>query len=113
MRKNFVPKYRYYTNGENVVVAVASYAGRTIRGVAKCSEQDEFDLETGKKLAAARCAMKIARARVKFTEEMKEMWQEILAGNAVEYEKWDDRHIDAIEIEKQAREAYEKMIKGL
>ena len=41
MRKNFVPKYRYYTNGENVVVAVASYKGRTIRGVAKCSEQKE------------------------------------------------------------------------
>ena len=107
MRKNFVPKYRYYTNGENVVVAVASYKGRTIRGVAKCSEQDEFDLETGKKLAAARCAMKIARERVKFTEEMREMWQEILARNAVEYEKWDDRSADALEIEKQARTAYE------
>jgi len=113
MRKNFVPKYRYYTNGENVVVAVASYKGRTIRGVAKCSEQDEFDLETGKKLAAARCAMKIARERVKFTEEMREMWQEILARNAVEYEKWDDRSADALEIEKQAREAYEEMIEGL
>ena len=113
MRKNFVPKYRYYTNGENVVVAVASYAGRTIRGVARCSEQDEFDLEIGKKLAAARCAMKIARARVKNAELQKEMWQEILAHNAVEYEKWDDRYADAIEIEKKANEAYEKMIESL
>ena len=113
MRKNFVPKYRYYTNGENVVVAVASYKGRTIRGVAKCSEQDEFDLETGKKLAAARCAMKIARERVKFTEEMREMWQEILARNAVEYEKWDDRSADALEIEKQAKHTYEELVKGL
>jgi len=50
---------------------------------------------------------------VKFTEEMREMWQEILARNAVEYEKWDDRHADAIEIEKQAKEAYEKMIENL
>lgn len=113
MRKNFVPKYKYFTNGENVVVAVASYKGRTIRGVAKCSEQDEFDLETGKKLAAARCAMKIAKERVKYTKVQRDMWQEILAYNAAEYERWDDRHEDALEIERQAREAYDDMIEGL
>ena len=113
MRKNFVPKYRYYTNGENVVVAVASYKGRTIRGVAKWSEQDEFDLETGKKLAAARCAMKIAKERVKYTKVQRDMWQNILAHNAAQYEMWEDRYDDALEIEKQAREAYEEMIEGL
>ena len=78
MRKNFVPKYRYYTNGENVVVAVASYAGRTIRGVAKCSDQDEFDLETGKKLAAARCAMKIEPSvvtRMSLTLKLERSWR--------------------------------------
>lgn len=113
MRENFVPKYRYYTNGKNVVVAVASYAGRTVRGVAKCSDQDEFDLETGKKLAAARCAVKIARERVKYTKVQRDMWQDILAYNAVQYEKWDDRYDDALEIEKQAREIYDDMIEGL
>ena len=113
MRKNFVPKYRYYTNGENVVVAVASYKGRTIRGVAKCSEQDEFDLEVGKKLAAARCAMKIARERVKGAKVQRDMWQDILAYYAAQYEKWDARYDDALEIEKQAREAYDDMIEGL
>ena len=113
MRKNFVPKYRYYTNGENVVIAVASYKGRTIRGVAKCSEQDEFDLEVGKKLAAARCAMKIARERVKNAKIQRDMWQNIFAHNAAQYEMWEDRYDDALEIEKQAREAYEEMIEGL
>ena len=113
MRKNFVPKYRYYTNGENIVVAVASYKGRTIRGVAKCSEQDEFDLETGKNLAAARGAMKIARERVKCAKAQRDMWQDILAYNAVQYEKWDDRYDDALEIEKQAKENYDNMIEGL
>ena len=113
MRKNFVPKYKYFTNGENMVVAVSSYKGRTIRGVAKCSEEDEFDLETGKKLAAARCAMKIAKARVKNIKVQRDMWQNILAHNATQYEKWDDRHDDALEIERQAREAYEEMIEGL
>lgn len=113
MRKNFVPKYRYYTNGENVVVAVASYKGRTIRGVAKCSEQDEFDLETGKKLAAARCAMKIARERVKYAKAQRDMWQDILAFNAAQFEKWDARYDDALEIEEKTRDAYDDMIEEL
>lgn len=45
------------------VIAVSTYAGRTVRGVAKCDPRDTFDLETGKKLAAARCAYKIAEKR--------------------------------------------------
>lgn len=55
-------KYKFYVSG-NKVVAVSSYAGRTVRGVAKCDPRDTFDLETGKKLAAARCAHKIAEKR--------------------------------------------------
>ena len=113
MRKNFVPKYRYYTNGKNVVVAVASYKGRTIRGVAKCSEQDEFDLETGKKLAAARCAVKIAKKRVKYAKREREHWQRMIALETEFLMKAEDRYSDALEIEKQARHAYEEFIKGL
>jgi hypothetical protein len=70
MRKNFVPKYRVYTNGENVVVAVSSYAGEKVRGVAKCAPEDGFDLEKGKKLAIARCALKIAKKRAKALDEI-------------------------------------------
>ena len=56
-------KYRYYTNG-NKVIAVSTYAGKTVRGTAKCDPKDAFDLEKGKKLAAARCAVKVAEKRV-------------------------------------------------
>lgn len=55
-------KYRYYQGG-NKVIAVSSFAGRTVRGVAKCSPNDDFDLEKGKKLAALRCNEKVARRR--------------------------------------------------
>ena len=41
------------------------------------------------------------------------MWQDILAYNAAQYEKWEDRYDDALEIEKQAREIYDDMIEGL
>ena len=113
MRKNFVPKYRYYTNGKNVVVAVASYAGRTVRGVAKCSDQDEFNLETGKKLAAARCAMKIAKKRVKYARIEREHWLKMMSLQADILMKVEDKYTDALEIEKQAKHIYEELIKGL
>lgn len=58
-----IEKYRFYTNGPRVI-AVSTYAGKTVRGVAVCHEGDEFSMEKGKKLAALRCAEKIAQKRL-------------------------------------------------
>ena len=58
-------KYRFYVDEKNQVIAISTYAGRYVKGVAKCDPRDKFDLEKGKKLAAARCAEKIAEKRVK------------------------------------------------
>ena len=58
------PCYRIYET-PNKVIAVSSFAGQTVRGVAKCNPNDEFDSETGAVLAAARCGVKIAEKRVK------------------------------------------------
>lgn len=55
--------YRYFTDGKTIVVALSSYAGRPVKGVAKCGPDDTFDLEKGKALAAARCNFKIAYKR--------------------------------------------------
>lgn len=57
-------KYRFY-NSKNKVVAVSTYAGKPVRGVAKCSPEDTFSLENGQNLAAARCSEKIAEKRWK------------------------------------------------
>ena len=60
-------KYRFFVAEKNgkpyQVIAVSTYAGKEVRGVAKCDPRDEFDLEFGKQLAAARCAYKIAEKR--------------------------------------------------
>lgn len=56
-------KYRFITSG-NKVIALSTYAGKVVRGIAKCAPGDEFDIEKGKKIAAARCATKIAHKRV-------------------------------------------------
>ena len=57
-------KYSFYTDGKTKVVAVSTYAGKVVRGVAKCDVNDTFSLEKGKELAAARCNEKIAKKRL-------------------------------------------------
>lgn len=72
-----IDKYKFYTAG-NKIIAVSTYAGRQVRGVAICHPDDNFNLDTGKKIAAARCNYKIAakrytRATQKFSEAMEQL----------------------------------------
>lgn len=72
-------KYKFYQHG-NRIIAVSTYGGRTVRGVAVCHPQDNFNLETGKALAAARCNAKIAtkrymRAQKRFAEAVHDQVQ--------------------------------------
>ena len=54
-----IEKYKFIILPEQKkVIALTSYAGKTVKGVAVCSEHDEFDVETGKRLAAARANVK-------------------------------------------------------
>lgn len=57
-----IEKYKIIEH-KNEVIAISTYAGKTVKGVAKADPRDEFDVEKGKKLAIARCAMKIAVKR--------------------------------------------------
>ena len=68
MKEFPLDRYSYYTytnkiTGSQIVVATSTYAGKTVRGTAKCISLDEFDFQKGKELAAARCAEKIALRR--------------------------------------------------
>ena len=69
-----IEKYRFYTTG-NKVIAVSTYAGKTVRGVARCAPEDTFDMEKGKQIAAARCAVRIAEKRFSRAERKEtEAW---------------------------------------
>lgn len=65
--KYSLDKYKFYQfkneNGGITIVAASSYAGKTVKGYAKCDPRDEFSVEKGKELAAARCNLKIAEKR--------------------------------------------------
>lgn len=56
-------RYKFYSDGANKIVAVSSYAGRTVRGVAKCDPRDNFNRSKGEELAQARCNLKVATKR--------------------------------------------------
>lgn len=62
-------RYRFYKSSDNVIVAVSTFAGKTVRGVAKCAPNDTFNEERGKRLAAARCGVKISEKRLKRAEK--------------------------------------------
>lgn len=66
-------KYKIFTNSANDVIAVSTYAGKTVKGIAKCDPRDTFDMDKGVEIAEARCAKKVAdkrltRARKKYAE---------------------------------------------
>lgn len=60
-------KFFHFTNkdGQNVISAVSTYAGKTVKGYAKCEPRDEFNQENGEKLAAARCNARVAQKRAR------------------------------------------------
>ena len=70
--KYSLDKYKFYQykdkNGKDTVAAASTYAGRTVKGYAKCDPKDQFSIEKGKELAAARCNAKIASKRAKRAE---------------------------------------------
>ncbi len=63
-------RYKFYDyndkdSGSHVVVCVSSYAGKPVKGRAKCAPNEDFDLDKGKALAQARCDAVIAEKRKK------------------------------------------------
>ena len=57
-------RYRFY-RANNKVIAISTFAGKTVKGIAKCDPSDEFSMNIGEELAAARCNNKIAAKRVR------------------------------------------------
>ena len=67
MRK-FEYKYKI-DEAKRTIVAMSTFAGKVVAGVAHCDPNDEFVIDDGKKLAAARCSVKIAEKRMKRANE--------------------------------------------
>ena len=111
--KNFpLDKYKYFVNG-NRVIAVSHYAKKTVRGVAICHPDDQFSLEIGKQIAAARCNEKVAEKRyIRAEQKCKEA--EIKLAEAQEhYNKMKEYLNDSFIARNEAAQAYDTMIAAL
>lgn len=93
--KQMYNNYKYIET-PNKVIALSTYAGKTVRGIAKCHPNDTFDIEFGRKLAAARCNAKIAAKRV--ANAQNKYWaahDKLVEANNV-FEKTTTYYLDAV-----------------
>ena len=100
-------------NGTVQVIAISTYMGKVVKGVANCSPEDSYDFTTGMELAAARCGLKIAykrhsRALAK-REEAKRMLEE--AQNYLE--RMNEYAYDSAEEVREAETNLNKLIETL
>lgn len=107
-----IEKYRYHTNGHKVI-AVTTYAGKTVRGVANCDPGDTFSLDKGKDLAAARCAVKVAQKRVARARRKEQEAIEAFY-NASDYmDKMTTYHSDAVNEQYDAEANLKEVLNSL
>ena len=114
MRKGkiLMPKYTFY-HIDNKIIAVSTYAGKTVKGIAKCSPEDDFNVETGKSLAAARCNAKVAVKRVKNAQkEWNKAVQEHFKAER-HMRKMAQYYTDAVKRSKEAQATVDSIIRIL
>ena len=100
-------EYKYKIDEEKrTIVAMSTFAGKVVTGVARCAPGDKFDIDTGKKIAAARCSVKIAEKRMKRAEECN-----AFAADALDF--WAKRKAQMEHYERDSAEAYKKAVEDL
>ena len=115
--KYSLDKYKFYQykdkNAKDTVAAASTYAGRTVKGYAKCDPKDQFSLEKGKELAAARCNAKIAAKRVKRASAKYLEAQKQLADARRFMARMTEYYTDAVDQLDEANEAIADMMKSM
>ena len=104
MRK-FEYKYKI-DEDKRTVVAMSTFAGKVVSGVAHCAPGDTFDVEVGKQLAAARCNLKIAEKRMKRAE-----WQHSDALEALTF--WIEQEAKMKKYDEDSVESYKVALDDL
>ena len=107
-------RYKYFTDEKNrKVIVISTYAGKTVRGVAKADPRDGFDVEKGTILAKARCDAKVASKRAKrATKKMNEA-RDFLIDARNYYEDMNSYYNDSITAMNLANKNLEDLVKTL
>lgn len=94
-----IEKYRFVVlPAKRMVIALTKYRGKTVKGVAICSEHDEWDEEVGKRIASARAGVNVARKRLSevkgcldWTENMIAYFEDMREHDIERYEHAQDK----------------------
>lgn len=97
-------RYKYTRDSGNTVIAISTYAGKTIKGVAKCDPNDNFSYDYGRKLAKARCDAKISKKRYKnANNKLREAYEALNAAREY-YNKMVEYKMDSFKAMDAAKE---------
>ena len=80
----------------NTIYAISTYAGKTVRGKAKCAPGDTYNAEKGADLAKARCNEKVAKLRMKRASKKVKEAEQALAAAQNYYNRMINYHNDSI-----------------
>ena len=97
-------RYKYATDGSNTVIAISTYAGKPVKGVAKCDPNDNFSYDYGQRLAKARCDVKISRKRYKNANSKVKAAHEALIAAREYYSKMVEYEMDSFKAMDAAKE---------
>ena len=95
-------RYKFYNAGDGKIIVTSTYAGRTVRGTAKCAPGDSYSEEAGKNLALARCDSKVAHKRHKHALKR---YQEAL-------DWYDEAYQYLQDMERYCDDSYDAMVKA-
>lgn len=101
-------KYVYY---KNIVTAISSFGGKTVKASAKCDPEDAYSKEYGERLAQARCNTKVAKKRTKWAAFKLAQARLELARAQVRVGKMEDYLADALVMETEAKTEEENILK--
>lgn len=108
-------EYKIHTkrNGKKEVVAISSYAGKTVKAKAICSPEDTYDEELGKEIARLRCAVKIDEKRARRAKKEKDALLRAEAELARKLLKNSNYVVDSIAQLKHDKKELEELISNL
>lgn len=116
VKQKMSERYKIYVDDvekPNRVFVISSYAGKPVRGKAKCSPTDKFDLEVGKKLALMRCDLKVAELRLKRANEKFAEANQKLTEAEMYYDRMADYFTDSEEAFFNLKDEYESYLETL
>ena len=103
-------KYVYH---KNMVIAISSFAGKAVKGVAKCNPEDGYVKELGELIAKARCDIKVAKRRTKHAEKKLIEAKKELAKARARVAKMESYVTDSYTMEMDAKNAYDKLMEHM